>query len=81
VVLFVVERYWPGVSEPDVDALARRLTAAAVGDRSAAYLGSALILGDDVVQCRFEARDEASVRAVNVRAEAPYDRILRLYPA
>jgi hypothetical protein len=81
VVLFVVERYWPGVSEKDVDALARSLTAAAAGAGSAAYLGSALLVGDDVVQCRFQAHDESSVRELNERAGAAYDRILRVYPA
>ena len=80
-VLFVVERYWPGVSEHDIDALAHRLTEAAVGDRSASYLGSALLIGDDVVQCKFDALDEASVRAMNERAGAAFDRILRLYRA
>lgn len=80
-VLFVVERYWPGASEKDVDALARSLTVAAVVAGSPTYLGTVLLLGDDVVQCRFEATDDASVRALNERAGAAYDRILRLYPA
>ncbi len=83
----MVERYWPGVCDADVDALAVRLRAAA--GRLAAqgepirYLGSVLLVGDDVVQCRFESDDADAVVWLNERAGAQFDRLLsaRAYPA
>jgi hypothetical protein len=87
VVIYVVERYWPGVSTPDVDVLAERLRCAAVrlaaAGESVRYLGSLLIVGDDVVQCRFESVDTNAVVRLNEQADARFDRILeaRAYPA
>ncbi len=83
----MVERYWPGVCDADVDALAARLRAAAcqlvVAGESIRYLGSVLLVGDDVVQCRFESDDADAVVWLNERAGAPFDRLLsaRTYPA
>jgi Nickel responsive protein SCO4226-like len=82
VAVYVVERYWSGVSAVDVAALAERLDRAA---RAAGigYLGSVLLVDDDVVQCRFDSPDIEAVRRVNDVAGARYDRILlaRTYPA
>ena len=76
--VFVVERYWPGVSGADVEDLVRRLRAAQPDpSRSGAvYLGSVLLVADETVQCRFEASDAAAVARFNLDAGAPYDRIL-----
>lgn len=85
--VYVVERYWPGVSTPDVDVLAEQLRVTAAGFAAAGepirYLGSLLIVGDDVVQCRFESLDTDAVVRLNERAGARFDRILeaRAYPA
>ena len=83
----MVERYWPGVRDADVDALAVRLRAVA-GRLAAAgepirYLGSVLLVGDDVVQCRFESDDADAVVWLNEQAGAQFDRLLsaRAYPA
>lgn len=83
----MVERYWPGVCDADVDDLAVRLRAAA-GRLAAAgepirYLGSVLLVGDEVVQCRFESDDADAVVWLNERAGAKFDRLLnaRAYPA
>jgi hypothetical protein len=75
---FVVERYWPGVVAADVTALSRTLRhwlsdhpGAEVG-----YLGSVLLVDDDVVQCRFEGPDPAAIRGLNEAAGTKFDRIL-----
>jgi hypothetical protein len=74
---FVVERYWPGVTAADVTALAQRLRTALGGAPDGVrYLGSVLLVGDDVVQCRFEAADIDAVCRANVKAGAPVDRVL-----
>jgi hypothetical protein len=74
---FVVERYWPGVTGADVTALAGRLRSALQEGRGGVrYLGSVLLVGDDVVQCRFEAPDVESVHRANDAAGARIDRIL-----
>jgi hypothetical protein len=81
--VYVVERYWPGVSALDVAGLAERLSRATVTVGAAVtYLGSVLLLEDNVVQCRFDSSDVESVRVVNEAAGARYDRILlvRTYP-
>lgn len=80
---YIVERYWPQVSAAEVEALAGRLRRAVALQHGVTYLGSVLLLDDDIVQCRFEAADDTVVGLVNQVAEAPYDRILRVraYPA
>jgi hypothetical protein len=72
---FVVECFWPDVSEIDVEALDRRVTQAARG-LSVRYLGSILLRDDEVVLCRFEGT-AAIVKEVAERAEIPFERILQ----
>jgi hypothetical protein len=71
---FVVECFWPDVSEADVEALDRRVVQAARA-LSVHYLGSILLRDDEVVLCRFEGT-AANVREVAARAEIPFERIL-----
>lgn len=74
--VFVVERYWPGVSASALAELADRLRIATLADGDVRYLGSVLLVGDDVVECRFEAAHVDAVRRVNDAAHAAYDRLL-----
>jgi hypothetical protein len=76
---FVVERYWPGVTAADVAALADQLRRAddPRTARAVRYLGSTLLVDDDVVQCRFVGTDVEAVRLANDDAGIRYDRILQ----
>jgi hypothetical protein len=76
---YVVECFWPGVSEADVHALDERAEAAAAalaGDAARVeYLGSILVRDDEVVLCLFEGSPEA-VRLAAERAAIPFERLL-----
>jgi len=77
--MFLVERYWPGIDEPGARAVVSALEAAA-GTMSAEgtvveHRGSILMPADQVVFSLITASDEAAVRALNARADAPVDRI------
>jgi hypothetical protein len=72
---FIAECFWPDVSEADLDALDRRVTAAAA-ELDVRYLGSILLRDDEVVLCHFDGPAE-SVRAVAERARVPFERILQ----
>jgi hypothetical protein len=71
---FLVERYWPGVTAVDVDAVARRLTE--LGDDEATFVASTLIPADEVVFFEFRADDEAAVRELARRADLRCDRLV-----
>jgi hypothetical protein len=77
--VFVVERYLPGLSRSDLlHGLARlertqELRGAASGVR---YLGSTVVLEDEACFCQFEAPTEAAVAEANRRAGLPFDRIV-----
>jgi hypothetical protein len=75
---FVAECFWPDVREADIAALDRRIEHA-VADLQARgaiqFLGSILLLDDEVVLCRFEGTAEL-VGDVAARAEIPCERIL-----
>ncbi len=70
----LVERYWPGVTAVDVDAVTRRLTE--LGNESATFVASTLIPADEVVFFEFRADDEAAVRELAHRAELRCDRLV-----
>jgi hypothetical protein len=69
----VVECFWPGVQDSDLEALDARIAAAAGAD--VRYQGSILMRADEVVLCLF-AGSEAAVRVVAERASIPFERIL-----
>lgn len=71
---FVVECFWPGVTEPDLAALERRVREVTAGG-PVRYLGSILMREDEVVLCQFEGSADA-VRRVAERARVPFERIL-----
>ena len=77
---FVAECYWAGVGPEDLRSLDERVSSCAseltrTGER-VRYLGSMLIVEDEVVLCLFEGSATA-VRSVAERAAIPFGRILR----
>jgi hypothetical protein len=71
---FIVERYWPGVTEADVRLAAAALRAADGAD--VRYLGSILMPGDEVVLFRFDAVSAEQVAASGARAGLRCDRVV-----
>jgi len=76
---YLAECFWPGVAEPELEALDERARASAAGvsaeGRPVRYLGSLLMREDEVVLCRFAGPRDA-VREVAERAQIPFERIL-----
>ena len=77
---FLVERYWPGVTEPALRSAHRRLgDAIAVLRREGidvVHLRSALAAREDAVFSFFTAHSAADVAEVNRRGVVPFDRIV-----
>jgi hypothetical protein len=77
---FVAECYWSGVRPDDLRALDERVAACvaelAATDERLRYMGSMLIVEDEVVLCLFEGT-EAGVRRAAERAAIPFERLLR----
>jgi hypothetical protein len=71
---FIVERYWPGVTEADVRQAAAVWRAAAGAEIR--YLGSILMPGDEVVLFRFDAVSAQQVVASGERAGLRCDRVV-----
>ena len=76
---FVAECFWPGVNRAQLEALDRRIDAAIAQlhrrQQPLRYLGSVLMLRDEVVLCQFEGPADV-VREAAERAEIPFERIL-----
>jgi hypothetical protein len=76
---YLVECYWPGVSEEKLTFVAQRAQAAAYelrGEgRELRFLGSILVVADETVFCLFDGL-EADVRTVSEQAGLPFERVL-----
>lgn len=76
---YLVECYWPGVSEASLATAARRVRLAAAELRQhghdVAFLSSILVPADETVFCLFEGC-ETDVRAVSEQAGMPFERVL-----
>lgn len=76
---YLVECYWPGVSEEKLAAAAQRAQTAASElrrqGREFRFRGSILVVADETVFCLFEGL-EADVRAVSEQAGIPFERVL-----
>jgi hypothetical protein len=76
---YLVECYWPGVSEEKVAAAVGRAEEAAhklrTQGRELRFRGSILVRDDETVFYLFDG-EEADVRAVSEHAEVPYERVL-----
>ena len=75
--VYVVERYLPGLSRSD---LLRRLSrleqTTERGEHEVRYLGSTIVLADEACYCQFEGPTEAAVAEANRKAGLPFDRIV-----
>jgi hypothetical protein len=78
--VYVVERYLPGLPRTELERLLERLSRAARELESEGtpvrYLGSTIVPGDEACFCQFQAPSEQAVAEVNRRADAPFDRIV-----
>ena len=78
--VYVVERYLPGLSRSDLlPRLSRleRVIEELCGEGSAVhYLGSTIVLEDEACFCQFDASSVDVVTEVNRRADLPFDRIV-----
>jgi hypothetical protein len=77
--VYVVERYLPGLSRSDLLRGLLRLEQA--GERTECgrevrYLGSTIVLRDEACFCRFEGPSSDAVAEVNRQAGVPFDRIV-----
>jgi hypothetical protein len=77
---YLVERYWPGVTDAAfADTVAQ--AAAATRDLQAAghlleFLGSVLVPTDEVAFWRFQSESRSSVEEASARAGLAYDRVV-----
>ena len=78
--VYVVERYLPGLVCTELQQSLRQLKrmAGGTGSREAQvrYLGSTIVLGDEACFCQFEGPSETAVADANRRAGVPFDRIV-----
>jgi hypothetical protein len=77
---FLVEHYWPGVTEEAFRSAAERVSASAralTGERSEiVFLHSTLVPEDEAAFCVFEASSPELIVEVYGRAGVPFERIL-----
>ena len=78
--VYVVERYLPGLSRSDLLRGLSRLeqaTGSEQNERPAVrYLGSTIVLGDEACFCQFEGPSEAAVAEANTKAGLSFSRIV-----
>jgi Protein of unknown function (DUF4242) len=70
--VYVVERYLPGLLRSDLLRGLSRIEATA----EVRYLGSTIVLQDEACYCRFDGPSETAIAEVNRRAGLPFDRIV-----
>lgn len=79
-VLYVVERYLPGLAPSVLVGSLERLEHETVAMRgegiNVRYLGSTIIPSDESCLCQFEGPSEAAVSEVNRRADITFDRVV-----
>jgi hypothetical protein len=77
---YLVECYWPGVTESELATVARRVEAAAQRlsreGSEVTYLTGLLVPEDEVALCLFEAGSSANVEEACRQGGLPFDRIL-----
>jgi hypothetical protein len=78
--VYVVERYLPGLVCTELQQSLRHLRRLACGSGSreaqVRYLGSTIVPEDEACFCEFDAPSAASVADLNRRAGLPFDRIV-----
>jgi Nickel responsive protein SCO4226-like len=73
---YLVECFWPGVSEGRVAKAVRQLEAVDTGEDGVTWVDSILVPDDEIVLCVFEGRSMEAVRASADRAGLPAERIV-----
>ena len=78
--VYVVERYLPGLDQPQLIRLLGKLGKVTDDLRREGmrvrYLGSTIVPGDEACFCQFDGPSEAAVAEANTRAGVPFDRIV-----
>jgi hypothetical protein len=78
--VYVVERYLPGVSSSELERVLdglRRTTREMRGEGTPVrYLGSTIVPEDEACFCQFEGPSQAAVAEANGRAAVAFDRIV-----
>ena len=78
--VFVVERYLPGLSRSDLlrglSELERMTEGPWIEGSGVRYLGSTIVLKDEACYCQFEGATEELVAEANRRAGLSFDRIV-----
>ena len=78
--VYVVERYLPGLSRtdllPGLSKLERAIEDLRGEGTVVRYIGSTVVLGDEACFCQFEGPSEEAVAEANRRACLPFDRIV-----
>ena len=78
--VYVVERYLPGLDQRKLVRMLRRLGNATEELRAEGtpvqYLGSTIVPGDEACFCQFEGASKAAVVQANERAGVPFARIV-----
>lgn len=73
---YLVECFWPGVSEGRVTRAVRQLAKAGTGGEAVVWVDSILVPDDEIVLCVFEGRSAEAVRASAARAGLPAERVV-----
>lgn len=73
--VYVVERYLPGVSRAELERQLERLEHVTRGTQ-VEYLGSTIVPDDEACFCQFEGPSEEAVAEANRRAGLAFDRIV-----
>jgi Protein of unknown function (DUF4242) len=78
--VYLVERYLPGLSRADLELALERLGRVAEElqreGTEVRYLGSTIVPADEACFCQFEAPSRAVVEELNERAKLRFDRIV-----
>jgi hypothetical protein len=77
--VYVVERYLPGLSRSDLLhglSLLERAEGLGAEGLAVRYLGSTIVLGDEACFCQFEGPSRAAVAEANLKAGLTFDRIV-----
>ena len=76
--LYAAKCYWPGVTQADLELVARRAAGAGLasdGD-GVVYLGALLFAANDLVLCLFEGDSRADVIRASDRLDIPRERLM-----
>jgi hypothetical protein len=76
--LYAAKCYWPGVTQADLELVARRAAGAGLasdGD-GVVYLGALLFAADDLALCLFEGDSRADVIRASDRLGIPRERLM-----